>query len=72
MICQLPGQCWELGEEMRKPYRKQLYDPTYELDTPVPASKKEKTERDRFLEAGLGTKTLEVVHLAKLCQSRLK
>ena len=40
-------------KEMRETYRKQMEHPTYEFDTPVPVSKKEKFEREEQLEAAL-------------------
>ena len=49
-------------KEMREICRKQLEHPTYEYGTPVPASKKEKFEREGRLDAALETETLERVH----------
>jgi len=51
-----------LERNARETYRKQLEHPTYEFDTPVPFSKKEKFEREEQLEAALGTESLELVH----------
>ena len=53
-------------EEMRETYRKQMEHPTYEFDTPVPVSTKEKFERKEQLEAALGTESLELVHWSSL------
>ena len=47
---------------MQETYRKKLEHPTYEFDTPVPVSTKEKFERKEQLEAALGTESLELVH----------
>lgn len=57
-----PRTMFGAWKEMRETYRKQLEHPTYEIDTPVPASKKEKIECEEQLEAALGTETLEMVH----------
>ncbi|MDG2195514.1 MAG: fatty acid desaturase [SAR324 cluster bacterium] len=57
-----PRAMFGAWKEMRETYRKQLEHPTNEFDTPVPALKKEKIEREEQLEAALGTETLEMVH----------
>ncbi|MGA0190959.1 MAG: fatty acid desaturase [bacterium] len=57
-----PRTMFGAWKEMRETYRKQLEHPTYEFDTPVPVSKKEKFEREEQLEAALGTESLEMVH----------